>query len=188
MNKLKLDLPVVLPPEAAHADPCLNRLLTTVRARPGVLDAHVDTADAVPRLCVHFDASVLAPSAVEKLVRAAGAELATQFGHINVAVRGIRHERHARVLEAALVREKGVLYAAVNFGTRRVALEFDPKQLSVGDTPALGSNADLLGLPALEAPIDATKLERARLFTQGNPLAVANVVRAWMNGEEPSES
>jgi flagellar M-ring protein FliF len=46
----------------------------------------------------------------------------------------------------------------------------------VGDTPALGSNADLLGLPALEAPIDATKLERARLFTQGNPLAVANVV------------
>lgn len=58
----------------------------------------------------------------------------------------------------------------------------------VGDTPALGSNADLLGLPALEAPIDATKLERARLFTQGNPLAVANVVRAWMNGEEPSES
>lgn len=143
MNKLKLDLPVVLPPEAAHADPCLHRLLTTVRARPGVLDAHVDTTDAVPRLCVHFDASVLAPSAVEKLVRAAGAELATQFGHINVAVRGIRHERHARVLEAALVREKGVLYAAVNFGTRRVALEFDPKQLSVGDMPALLGRAGL---------------------------------------------
>ena len=34
MNKLKLDLPVVLPPEAAHADPCLNRLLA--------LDPHED--------------------------------------------------------------------------------------------------------------------------------------------------
>lgn len=54
----------------------------------------------------------------------------------------------------------------------------------VGDTPA-AAPADQLGLPALEAPIDATKLERARMFAQGNPLAVANVVRAWMAGEEP---
>lgn len=54
----------------------------------------------------------------------------------------------------------------------------------VGDTPALAP-PDTLGLPALEAPIDATKLERARMFAQGNPLAVANVVRAWMAGEEP---
>lgn len=55
----------------------------------------------------------------------------------------------------------------------------------VGDTPALPAPQQL-GLPALEAPIDATKLERARMFAQGNPLAVANVVRAWMQGEEPS--
>lgn len=55
----------------------------------------------------------------------------------------------------------------------------------VGDTPALPPS-DPFGLPALEAPIDATKLERARMFAQGNPLAVANIVRAWMNGEEPT--
>jgi flagellar M-ring protein FliF len=55
----------------------------------------------------------------------------------------------------------------------------------VGDTPGLPLG-DQLGLPALEAPIDATKLERARMFAQGNPLAVANIVRAWMNGEEPT--
>jgi flagellar M-ring protein FliF len=54
----------------------------------------------------------------------------------------------------------------------------------VGDTPALPA-ADPFGLPALEAPIDASKLEQARLFAQANPLAVANIVRAWMNGEEP---
>jgi len=55
----------------------------------------------------------------------------------------------------------------------------------VGDTPALPP-PDIFGLPALEAPIDATKLEQARMFAQGNPLAVANIVRAWMNGEEPT--
>lgn len=59
----------------------------------------------------------------------------------------------------------------------------------VGDTPALRAPEDLLGgLPALEAPVDATKLERARMFAHANPLAVANVVRAWMNGEEPTVS
>ncbi len=56
----------------------------------------------------------------------------------------------------------------------------------VGDTPLLESNRDKLGLPQLEAPIDATKLERARMFAQGNPLGVANIVRAWMAGEEPT--
>ncbi len=150
MNKLKLDLPLVLPPEAAQADPCLHRLLGVLRGRPGVLEAHVDTTGAAPRLCVHFDVARLAPSEVEKMVRAAGAELATQFGHVNLNVRGIRHERHARVLEAALLREKGVLYAAVNFGTRRVAVEFDPKQLSVGELPALLGRAGL----DIEAPRD----------------------------------
>jgi flagellar M-ring protein FliF len=56
----------------------------------------------------------------------------------------------------------------------------------VGDTPALDAPKDQLGLPALEAPIDATKLERARMLAQANPMAVANIVRAWMNGEEPA--
>ena len=40
------------------------------------------------------------------------------------------------------------------------------------------------GLPALEAPISNDKLERARLLAQENPIAVANIMRAWVNGEE----
>lgn len=128
MHKLKLDLPLVLPPEAAHADPCVDRLLAVLRGRPGVIDAHIDEQEHGRRLCVHFDVDRLAPSAVEKMVRAAGAELASQFGHIHVSVQGIRHERHARVVEAALMREAGVLHAAVSFGARQVAIEFDPNQ------------------------------------------------------------
>ena len=40
------------------------------------------------------------------------------------------------------------------------------------------------GLPALEAPISNDKLERVRIIAKDNPLAVANIVRAWVNGEE----
>jgi flagellar M-ring protein FliF len=89
----------------------------------------------------------------------------------------------------------------VVFGMVRPAIKAaypeDPKELVktvpagaqlsevVGDTPQLDAPKDALGLPALEAPIDATKLERARMLAEANPLAVANIVRAWMNGEEP---
>ena len=40
------------------------------------------------------------------------------------------------------------------------------------------------GLPALEAPISNDKLERARMLAKENPVAVANIMRAWVNGEE----
>lgn len=41
------------------------------------------------------------------------------------------------------------------------------------------------GLPALEAPISNAKLEKARQLARENPAAVANIVRAWVNGEDP---
>ncbi|MDT8999348.1 flagellar basal-body MS-ring/collar protein FliF [Paucibacter sp. APW11] len=41
------------------------------------------------------------------------------------------------------------------------------------------------GLPALEAPVANEKLERARQLARDNPAAVANIVRAWVNGEDP---
>ena len=40
-------------------------------------------------------------------------------------------------------------------------------------------------LPALEAPAVNDKLERARILAKENPLAVANIMRDWINGEAP---
>lgn len=40
------------------------------------------------------------------------------------------------------------------------------------------------GLPALEAPVSNDKLERARLLARENPVAVANIMRSWIHGEE----
>ncbi|MCX2863829.1 flagellar basal-body MS-ring/collar protein FliF [Paucibacter sp. PLA-PC-4] len=40
------------------------------------------------------------------------------------------------------------------------------------------------GLPALEAPVSNDKLERARQLARDNPVAVANIMRSWINGEE----
>ncbi|MET0519771.1 MAG: flagellar basal-body MS-ring/collar protein FliF, partial [Burkholderiaceae bacterium] len=42
------------------------------------------------------------------------------------------------------------------------------------------------GLPALEAPVSNDKLERARQLARDNPVAVANIMRSWIHGEELS--
>ncbi len=49
------------------------------------------------------------------------------------------------------------------------------------ETPALPGPG---GLPVLEAPVSNDKLERARQLAKENPIAVANIMRAWVNGEE----
>ncbi|MCW5635801.1 MAG: flagellar M-ring protein FliF [Rubrivivax sp.] len=48
-----------------------------------------------------------------------------------------------------------------------------------GDTPAQGGP----GLPALEPPAGAQRLEAARRLAKENPAAVASIVRGWVNGE-----
>ena len=98
MNKLKLDLEIILPSVGAPADPCVSRLVAALRGRPGVVDAHLeDDGGARGHLCVHFDPNVLTLARVEALVRASGAELVARYGHMNVSVQGLRHERHARL-------------------------------------------------------------------------------------------
>jgi flagellar M-ring protein FliF len=42
---------------------------------------------------------------------------------------------------------------------------------------------DAAVLPALEGPASNDKLERARILAKENPLAVANIMRDWINGE-----
>ena len=48
------------------------------------------------------------------------------------------------------------------------------------ELPALGIDG---GLPALSGPVANEKLERARLLARENPIAVANIMRNWINGE-----
>ena len=128
MKKLKLELQLALPEDASLADPCVERLLASLRSKAGVIDAHVEgQSEGQARLCVHFDPERVPLAQVESLVRASGTELATRFGHVSVAVEGMRHERQSDLVQGALMRESGVLHAAARFGTRRVEVEFDPR-------------------------------------------------------------
>lgn len=131
MTKHKVEIAVVLPADASACEACIDRLLQGLQGKPGLQSAHLDRSDeAKPRLCLHYDPAVLSLSEVHNVVKVAGGKLQSQFGHVSVAVTGLRHERQARLIEAAIARHPGVLHTSVGFGANRLYVEFDPKKTS----------------------------------------------------------
>ena len=57
-EKLRLELPLLLPEVDDTADGCVARLVANLSAREGVREAHIVAAegDFPAKLCVHYDA------------------------------------------------------------------------------------------------------------------------------------
>lgn len=126
IEKLRLDIPVLLPEVTDAADACVARLVGSLEGRAGIEQAHVVAAAAAApaTLCVHFDPEVVALSRIRELAHAAGAEIADRFGHVIWQVDGITHQRRARTLGDRLRALPGVLEAEANV-SGLVRVEFD---------------------------------------------------------------
>ncbi|MBN9145684.1 MULTISPECIES: heavy metal translocating P-type ATPase [unclassified Novosphingobium] len=126
IEKLRLDIPVLLPEVTDAADACVARLIGSLRERAGVIDVHVTAPlqDAPAKLCIHYDQDIIALGRIRELAHAAGVRVAEKFGHANWQVEGIGHQRRARTLGEFLRGLPGVLEAEAELpGTVRV--EFD---------------------------------------------------------------
>lgn len=136
-NKLRLDLPILLPNILHDADACVGRLLAELRGQTGVEDAHVrsDGSPATHQLCIHYDPDTLPLARIRELVKAAGARITEQFGHLVWNIEGITHQRRARTVTEQLLNLPGVLEAEVSVGGV-VRLEFDRQQTSEDDIRA----------------------------------------------------
>ena len=123
-DKLRLDIPILLPEVHDAADACVARLISEMRGREGVEEVHVTARNGTPaQLCVHFDATVLPLPRIRQLVTAAGARITERYGHA-VWRLDISHERRALTIAEKLRALPGVLEAeATAAGTVRI--EFD---------------------------------------------------------------
>jgi len=124
-EKLRLDIPILLPEVSDAADACVARLTSELRARQGVQNVHVTAArnGELPQLCIHYDADVLPLPRIRELVTGAGAKIAERYGHALWQL-DIPHQRRARTLAGRLRALPGVLEAEASAsGTVRV--EFD---------------------------------------------------------------
>lgn len=114
-EKAQFDIPLVLPGVADAADACVERIIGRLRPRAGVDEVHVlpATADQPAKLCIHYDPDALSLSTVRAEVSAAGAEIASQYGHILWQIAGL-HARRARTIGVRLAQLPGVLETNVN--------------------------------------------------------------------------
>ncbi|QEZ48747.1 heavy metal translocating P-type ATPase [Cupriavidus oxalaticus] len=130
-EKLRMDIPILLPDIVDAADACVARLMGELYGRDGVEDVHVRPAAArePAQLCVHYDPAVVPLARIRELALSAGARITARFGHVLWQVEGVTHERRARAVAERLRVLPGVLEAEVS-PTGLVRAEFDAEQVT----------------------------------------------------------
>ena len=131
MEKLQVEIPVLLPEVPDEKDQCVTRLIERLSGRQGIEKVHIaDGKDnGVPQLCFHYDPEEISIDRIQSLARQTGASLTEKFGHQLIEVEGIRHTRHARLIERNLRRQKGILESSVS-GSGMVRVEYDTAEIN----------------------------------------------------------
>ena len=126
MEKVKINLDIILPDVPDEKDACVQRIITEMRGRRGIENVHIvpESADKKAQLCFHYNPDIITVDQVQKMAEQAGAKITNKYHHVLVEVKGIRHQRQTRLLEAELKSKKGILTASVS-AAGMILLEFD---------------------------------------------------------------
>jgi Cd2+/Zn2+-exporting ATPase len=145
MEKVEIEVDLVLP-RGRDCEPCLQRLQERLRAYRGVTVAHLDREDGRgnggPRLCLHYEPSLLSVDYLRALVTEEGAHLEARYRHEMLPVEGLDCADCARTLESGVGRMDGVLWVSANFAASTLAVEYDAEQIA---RPALVARIRSLG-------------------------------------------
>ena len=126
MEKIKINLNIVLPDVPNERDECVQRIISATESKKGIEKVHIvpGTETAKAKLCFHYDPNEISIEQVQKIAADAGAEITERFGHLLLEVKGIRHVRHARVIEVSLKHVKGVISVSAS-ASGWISIEFD---------------------------------------------------------------
>jgi len=125
IQKLKLEIPLLLPHIPDECDGCVVRLQENLLARRGVSKAHVIRENGTARLCLHYDHDLVSLTEVRRAAEQAGAELTDRYRHESLPIDGMDCADCALVIEHSLQRLDGVLSASVNYAAGRLWVEYD---------------------------------------------------------------
>ena len=141
MNKLSLNLPVLLPEVPDARDRCVDRLLEALRAEPAIDSAHLKEGSP-PEVCIHYDPDQLALEKVEALAKRAGAQITRRYRHLLLDVTGIRHQRHARQVGERIGKTGGITEAVVS-GAGVARIEYDAEAIDEAGVRRAVADTDL---------------------------------------------
>ncbi len=182
-DKLRLNLPLILPEVDDAADRCVSRLISSLTGRPGITEAHVVAAPGgASELCVHYDPNTLPLGRVRELVASLGAQITGQFAHLVVRSNAPMHARAARSLAEGLRRVPGVIEADTA-ASGAIRIEYDRTLLT---EPALRDRLVALGVgrAAGEARAPAAAAVPVPVSPpSGRPLTAKSALTADQDGE-----
>jgi len=132
-QKLRLDLPLLLPDIPDTQDACVIRLQERMTGRPGVAQAHVvGVAEGKPQLCVHYDPAVISVARLRELVISSGIEITDRYAHFIGTVPGPLHARAAERIASQLRALIGVIEAEVS-AAGAMRIEYDRTAVDLAD-------------------------------------------------------
>lgn len=129
-TRTRIDLPLLLPEVPDERDECVARLQAILQSEPGILHTHVVSEGNSPKLCLHYDPSVVSLAQVNRQAHIAGARVTQEFGHAMFQIRAIDGEDAARRIEHTLLGTAGVLTASVSQAAQQARVEFDRARTS----------------------------------------------------------
>lgn len=151
VEKLVLDLTLVLPHVPDERDSCVERLISLLKSE-NIDRAHVVREDGKAQLCLHYDSERIGLAEVRQLVTAAGASIDKRYVHESLRIEGMDCPTCATVIEHALGRLDGVLEAKVSYAAERLRLEYDSEKSS---HRAVERRVEALGYRIFELDADA---------------------------------
>ncbi len=130
MEKLKIELPILLPEVQDERDQCTERLIERLKVHRGVERVHIDTRNGEAVLCLHYDPNLMPLEKLRRLAEQAGAEISRQFQHETLRISGMDCADCALSIEHLLARQAGVLSVSVNYAAEKMRIEYDVNQIS----------------------------------------------------------
>ncbi|MGV8879132.1 MAG: heavy metal translocating P-type ATPase [Sphingobacteriaceae bacterium] len=126
MEKLKINLDIILPDVPDERDACIERLIQKMQRHKGVEKVHIQssTDNSPAHLCFHYNADLISLEQVERYAKVAGAEILDQYGHLLTDTQGLRDMNQAQDLEESLRKLTGIKAVAVA-GSGSIRIEFD---------------------------------------------------------------
>lgn len=131
MEKTRINLDILLPEIPNERDECVLRIINRLQYKRGIDKVHIipEEGNREAQLCLHYDPAVVSINDVEQLAKEAGAEITERYGHLLIETIGIRHPRHARLIEAQLRRKIEADNVSVS-GTGFIQLEYKKETTS----------------------------------------------------------
>jgi Cd2+/Zn2+-exporting ATPase len=129
-ERLRLDVPLLLPEIQDDADACVTRLVAELSGQPGIEAAHIVPASTQrpAQLCLHYAPDQISLAKIREIANRAGAKITDQFGHLLWNVNGLQNQRRARTVAETILRKPGVLEADASVAGL-LRLEFDKKMI-----------------------------------------------------------